>query len=139
MNSGILWATLSAISFGFWIVLENQAANKIDNLFGAIMVSLTAVLLGFIILIPKIRTKTLIQNNTGLLLVILAGICALAIDYFALKAYSKGVPTTIGGPIIIGGSITTAAIIGFLLGDEITITKIIGILLVIGGASILSI
>ena len=41
---------------------------------------------------------------------------AFGIDFFALQAYSKGLPLTVGGPIIIGGSIAVAVSIGFVLG-----------------------
>jgi bacterial/archaeal transporter family protein len=55
-----------------------------------------------------------------------------------LKAYATGLPISIGGPIVIGGSIAVATIAGFLLGDAMTTTKVLGIGLIVVGAVILS-
>jgi transporter family protein len=134
MQPGIIFAIIAAIAFGIWTVFHQQAADKINYLFGAILVSLTAVILGLIFLLPKIKTVKLYSNPKGILFAVLAGVCALAIDYFALKAYGSGLAVSVSGPIIIGGSIAIAAIIGFFLGESITFMKILGLLLVIGGS-----
>ncbi|MBI3384613.1 hypothetical protein HY030_00260 [Candidatus Gottesmanbacteria bacterium] len=68
----------------------------------------------------------------------MAGICALGIDYFALRTYSSGLSISIGGPIIIGGSIAVASVVGFLLGDSLTFLKILGLILIIFGSAILA-
>jgi uncharacterized membrane protein len=138
MHPWIIFAIVGAISFGAWTVLHQQAADKIDYLFGAILVSLTAVIFGLIFLLPKIKTIKLYSNPKWILFAILAGICALAIDYFALKAYGSGLSVSISGPIIIGWSIAIAAIIWFFLGESITLMKILGLLLVISGSGILA-
>ena len=80
----------------------------------------------------------LFTNPKGILLLVFAGICALGIDYFALKAYSSGSPISIIGPIIIAGSIALAAFIGFFLGESVHVMKIVGLILVLIGAGILS-
>ncbi|GEM_PF-1167088 len=138
MNSGIIFAIIAAIVFGFWTVFHQQAGNNINNLFGAIIVSFTAVVLGLIFLLPKIKTTVLYTNPKGILFAALAGVCALAIDYFALKAYSSGLSISIGGPIIIGGSVAIATVIGFFLGESFTLIKVVGLLLVILGSGILA-
>ncbi|MDP3043150.1 MAG: hypothetical protein Q8N21_01995, partial [bacterium] len=110
MTSGILFAIIAAIFFGVWTVFHQQAANKIDYLVGAIIISLTAVVLGLIFLLPRIKSTTLFFNPKGILFAVLAGVCALAIDFFALKAYGSGLAVSVAGPIIIGGSIAIATI-----------------------------
>jgi len=138
MTQGIIFAIIAAISFGIWTVFHQQAAGKIDYLFGAILVSLTAVVLGLIFLLPQIKTIKLYTNPKGILFAVLTGVCALAIDYFALKAYGSGLPISVAGPIIIGGSIAIAAIIGFFLGESVTLLKILGLLLIIIGSGLLA-
>ncbi len=135
----IIFAILAAVSFGLWTVFHKLAAPYINQIFGAILVSFTAVVLGSIVLLPKIKDVQLFSDPKGVIFVVLAGLLAFGIDFFALQAYSKGLPLTIGGPIIIGGSIAIAVIIGFVLGDSITAMKILGILLLVGGAAILAI
>jgi len=138
MNPGIIFAIIAAIAFGIWTVFHQQAADKINYLVGAIIVSLTAVILGLAFLLPKIKTVTFYTNPKGILFAVLAGVCALAIDYFALKAYGSGLAISVAGPIIIGGSIAIAATIGFFLGESITLMKVLGLLLVIVGSGILA-
>ena len=138
MLLGIIFAVLAALASGVWAVSEQLAAKKIDSLVGAIIVSLTAVVLGLIFLLPRIKATQLYSGPKSFLLVMLAGISALAIDYFALKAYSSGLAVSIAGPIIIGGGVAAAAIIGFLMGDSVTWLKLLGILLVVAGSGILA-
>jgi transporter family protein len=141
MQQGIIFAIIAAFAFGIWTVFHQKASSQINYLFGAIVVSLTAVVVGAILLLPKIKTTALYTNPKGILFAALAGVCALAIDYFALKAYGTGLSISIGGPIIIGGSVAIAAVIGFFfffLGESITIAKIIGLVLVIAGSGILA-
>ncbi|MBU4257088.1 EamA family transporter [Patescibacteria group bacterium] len=138
MTSGILFAIIAAIAFGVWTVFHQQAANKIDYLVGAIIISFTAVVLGLMFLLPKIKSTALFSNPKGILFAVLAGVCALAIDFFALKAYGSGLAVSVAGPIIIGGSIAVAAVIGLFMGETLTLMKVLGLIFVIAGASILA-
>lgn len=138
MMPGLIFAIIAAIAFGVWTVFHQQASNHINSLFGAIVVSLTAVVVGLIFFLPGIKNAVLYTNQKGILFAILAGICALAIDFFVLKAYGQGLPISIGGPIIIGGSIALAVAIGFFMGESIYPMKILGITLIILGGIILS-
>ena len=138
MEPGIIFAIITAIIFGCWTVFHQFAADKVNYLFGAIIVSLTAAVLGFMLLLPQIKTTTLYSNPKGLLFVALAGVCALGIDYFALKTYGSGLSISVAGPIIIGGSIAIAVLIGFFLGESITLMKLTGLLFVILGSGILA-
>ncbi len=119
-------------------MFEQLASNKVNYLFGAIVVSLTAVVAGLIFLLPRIKSIQLYSDPKGILFAVLAGICALAIDYFAFKAYGSGLAVSVAGPIIIGGSTAVAAVIGFTMGDSITWLKILGITLVVVGSGILA-
>jgi bacterial/archaeal transporter family protein len=137
MNEGIVFAVIGAVSFGLWTVFHQQASAKIDPLLGAIVVSLTAALLGMFMLLPRIKSS-IMHEPKGILFALLAGAAALAIDYFALKAYGSGLHISIAGPIIMGGSIAFAALIGFFLGESVTAIKLFGIALVVAGSGILA-
>ncbi|MCH7828493.1 hypothetical protein IH982_01325 [Patescibacteria group bacterium] len=112
----IAFAVLAAPAFGLWTVFHKLAAPYINQVFGAILVSFTAVILGSIVLLPRIKDVQLFSDPKGIIFLVLAGLMAFGIDFFALQAYSKGLPLTVGGPIIIGGSIAVAVSIGFVLG-----------------------
>ncbi|EKE26606.1 MAG: hypothetical protein ACD_4C00233G0007 [uncultured bacterium (gcode 4)] len=139
MHSGVIYAIIAAFAYGIWTVFHSQAANHISNLLGAVIVSMSAVIMGiiFFVLSPN-KNNLLVWDNRGLIFAILAGIMALAIDYFVLKAYWSGLEISIAGPIIIGWSIAVAVFIGFFLGEPISLLKILGLILVIGGASLLA-
>ncbi len=133
-----MYAVLAAIAFGFWTVFHKLASPYINQVFGAILVSFTAVIAGLVVLLPQIRETQLVTNSKGIYFIIGAGICAFLIDFLALNAYAKGLSVNVGGPIIIGGSIAVAGLIGFLMGDPITFVKLAGIGLVILGSVVLS-
>ena len=134
----IIFAILSAASFGLWTVFHKLASPYINQIFGAILVSFTAVIFGGIIFLLNMKGTQLYSDPKGIFFIILAGIAAFFIDFLALQAYSKGLSLTIGGPIIIGGSMAVAVIIGFLLGEPITALKILGIALIVVGGVVLA-
>jgi len=61
----------------------------------------------------------------------------LLADFFILKAYKQGVQISVGGPIIIGGSIVVVTMMGLFLGEKMTLLKAVSILMIASGASIL--
>lgn len=136
--SPIIFAIITALVFGLWTVFHKLAAPHINQVLGAIVVSGVAVLFGLLTIIAQPTQFRLETNQKGLIFLALAGICAFLIDFFALKTYAAGLPVTIGGPLIIGGSIAVAVMIGFWMGDTITAAKIFGLLLLAAGASILA-
>lgn len=134
----IIFAAIAALAFGAWTVFHKLASPHVNQAFGAILVSLVAVVVGSIWLIPRYQETKLISSPKGLVFLILAGVCAFFIDFLALQAYSRGLSLTIGGPLIIGGSIAVATIFGFFLGDSVTILKLIALALLVSGAALLA-
>ena len=45
---------------------------------------------------------------------------------------------SVGGPIIIAGSVAIAAIVGFFIGESVSLMKILGLILIIAGSGILA-
>lgn len=134
----LVFAILGAVSFGLWTVFHKLASPYINQVFGAIIVSAAAVAAGLVVLVPRLKQTELFTDYRGILFLIFAGILAFFIDFFALKAYSGGLSITTGGPIIIGGSIAVASIIGILLGDPIPLLKIIALVFLLFGAGLLA-
>lgn len=135
----ITLALLAAFVFGLWTVFHQIASVHINQVLGAIIVSLTAVIAGLIVLLPQLKVGNLVTDTKGIYFLIGAGVCAFLIDFLALSAYAKGLSVNVGGPIIIGGSIAVAGVIGFLMGDSVTIPKLIGIGFVFVGAVVLAV
>jgi len=138
MLSSITFAVLAAFSFGIWTVFHKLASPYINQAFGAILVSLTAVIFGSLVFLVKFRSVQLFTDVKGLIFIVITGIFAFLIDFLALQAYSKGLPINIGGPIIIGGSIAVAVAIGLFLGETMSVLKFAGLALLIAGAALLA-
>lgn len=138
MSIGIIFAVSAAIVFGLWTVFHNQASAHVSPIFGAVLVSLAAVIIGTPFLIREWLSSGTQIGYRGLVFIMLAGIAAFALDYLVLRTYSAGVPISVGGPIIIGGSILVAVIVGLLLGEQMFLLKLFGIVLVLAGAVILA-
>jgi transporter family protein len=134
----LLYAIIAAVGFGVFMAFEKQASTHLNELFGAILVSAVAALIGMLIFIPQIKGSQLVSSGKGWLLIGVAGLGAFIIDYFSLLAYAKGLSISLGGPIIIGGGIAVAVLVGLFLGEKITLLTGLGFQLVISGASILA-
>ena len=133
----IIFAILAAVAFGLWTVFHKLASSHVNQIFGAIMISLTAVFFGSVMLFTRLKDIKLFTDIKGIYFLIFVGVAAFFIDFLALHAYSKGLPVSIGGPVIIGGSIAIAIIIGFFMGDTVTALKALGLCLIIAGTVIL--
>lgn len=57
------FAILAAITFGFWTIFHKLASPYMDQVLGAVIVSLTAVVVGLFFLIPKLKGASLIQDS----------------------------------------------------------------------------
>ncbi len=138
MNKGIIYAIISACSFGAWTFFQQRASGKVNYVFGAILISLTAVIFGSLFLLPKLKSTVLFTDWRAIIFIVLAGLCAFAIDFFALRAYGSGLSVSIVGPIIFSGSIVVACIIGIFCGESITLMKFLGIILTVAGSGVLA-
>ena len=135
----IYYIIVVAISGGFLGFFHNRSSLYINPAFGGILISLIAVIVGSIIFAnTENNIEFLKVNSTGLMFIFGAGICAFAIDFFSIKAYSMNLPITTGAPITIIGSVLVASMLGFFLGEKITILKIISILILLIGSIILT-
>jgi len=138
MSRPMLFVIGATISEGLWVTFHKLAAPHINQIVGAIIVSLTAVVFGSVLWLVSYKNIQIFTDVKGIIFVVLAGIAAFFIDFFILQAFSRGMPLTIGGPIIIAGSTLVVVIIGFMLGESFSFLKIFGLCLVLIGASILS-
>jgi len=90
------------------------------------------------LLLFQYKSGMILVSKKGLLFLALLGVAAFCTDYFALRMFASDFPLSVGGPILIGGSVALASIIGFFLGETITIQAVAGVVLVTIGAALLS-
>lgn len=136
----LIYAILAASGFGFYNFFTKISADKFSPTVANIFIAGTSFLVA---VISTIYLKTSGQNLTftkeSLLLPIAAGIFTGVAEIFYLTMYSKNAPITIGGPLVIGGTVVVAVILGLIfLKEPMGITKIAGILFVITGFVLLA-
>ena len=93
----IYFAIFAALAFGAWTVFHKLASPYINQTFGAILVSFTAIIVGAILLLPQLRSTQLVTNSKGIIFLVLAGACAFFIDFLLSTLIQKGYRLTLVG------------------------------------------
>ena len=137
MSTNILYVIIGAIGTGLWNVFISSASRQMHPLLGALITELTAFTAGALIFLPVVSSGFPKVSFKAVGMCMLAGLSVLIADFFILKAYKQGVHISIGGPIIIGGSIIVVTLMGVFLGEKMTLLKALSILMIVSGASIL--
>jgi bacterial/archaeal transporter family protein len=137
MSKSILYVIIGALGTGLWNVFISSASRQMHPLLGALITELTAFTAGALIFLPVVSSGLPKVSFKAVVMCMLAGLSVLLADFFILKAYKQGVQISIGGPIIIGGSIVVVTLMGLFLGEKITWLKALSILMIVSGASIL--
>jgi transporter family protein len=137
MSTSIWYVIIGALGTGLWNVFISSASRQMHPLLGALITELTAFSAGALIFLPMLSSGFPKVSFKAVGLCMLAGLSVLLADFFILKAYKQGVPISIGGPILIGGSIVVVTLMGLFLGERMTWLKAVSILMIVSGASIL--
>jgi transporter family protein len=137
MSTSILYVIIGALGTGLWNVFISSASRQMHPLLGALITELTAFTAGALIFLPVLSSGFPKVSFRAVIMCMLAGLSVLLADFFILKAYKQGVQISIGGPIIIGGSIVVVSRMGLFLGERMTLLKALSILMIVSGASIL--
>lgn len=140
MNNWVVWAVLTATFYGGYNFLIKVASGKIDQIAGAVILQVAAAVLGGIALLwLNIGGRSITITRAGIGYAILAGLIVGMAEITSFYVFSKGVPTSIGVPMIIGGSVVAAAILGALfLGERLNFVHAVGMILIIGGIVLLA-
>lgn len=138
--SWIYLALITASFYALYNIFIKLSSAHIHEVAGAVILQIMAFILGAAWLIYlKINHVHTEMTSRGIWLAVLAGIFVGLAEIFSFIVFSKGVPASAGVPVIIGGSVLIAAVIGFLwLKESLTLTNILGLILIIGGIWLLS-
>jgi bacterial/archaeal transporter family protein len=128
VNSAVAFGSLTMVSWGIWIVVGNAASESIDPRTAAALSYLIAALLavGYVL----VSGSSLAVTPRGGALAGVAGVFAgigFVSMYIGLSRGSTTVVSTLGAMYFV-----VAAFIGMaVLGDEITTTRVAGLLLAV--------
>ena len=100
----ILLAILTAVFFGAYNIFIKLSSGHINQIVGAVILQAVAALLGGVILLVLKWTDSPMQvSQKGILYAILAGVFVGLAEITSFYVFSKGVPASVGIPVIIGG------------------------------------
>lgn len=116
------------------------SSGHINQVVGAVILQLVAALVGgTVLLLLKLSNSPLPASSKGIWFAVLAGAAIGIAEIGSFFLFSKGVPVSVGMPIIVGGSIVATTLLGVLfLKESISILHLIAIALTIIGVGILS-
>lgn len=136
----IFYALFAALSFGFYNFFAKLSSDKFSPTVGLLILTATSFSVALVATVfLKIFGKPIIFTRDSLALPMLAGLATGLAEIFYFITFSKGAPLGIGTTLVIGGTMIVATILGFIvLKEPLSIEKIAGFLLVIGGMVLLT-
>jgi len=138
MPRSLLFILIAASAAGLWSVLISRASKFVNPLVGTGLVEASALVLVLILVVRNRVDLTSALTPMGAGLLVLCGFCVFSVDYFSLRAYEMGMSMSVGAPTIAAGAILIPAVVGIILGEGITIPKVLGIGLIGAGVFLLA-
>jgi uncharacterized membrane protein len=134
----LILSILAAFALAGITIFEKIGAPYVNKVFGIILIQASALVFSGFALFTKTKGESLINSPKGITFMVLTGLSVFIFDFLVLKIYASGYPVTVAGPIITGGGVAIIAVIGFLMGEQINLTKIMAIVLIFIGTVMLS-
>lgn len=135
-----LLALLTAFCLALYNFFIKLASDHIPAAVGAVVLQLVAALLGGAWLLwLKLQGQPLPLSTKGLGLAALAGLGVGLAEILTFVIFSRGVTSSVGTPIIVGGSVLLTAALGLLLlRESLSLSQALGLLLIVGGIALLA-
>ncbi|QIX59806.1 EamA family transporter [Hymenobacter lutimineralis] len=136
----LVLALLTALCLAFYNFFIKQAADQVPAAVGAVVLQLVAAALGALWLLKlKLQGQPLPVTSKGLWLAALAGLGVGLAEILTFVVFSRGVPSAVGTPVIVGGSVLLTAVLGVVVAREVlTLGQVLGLLLIVGGIALLA-
>lgn len=133
-------ALLTALSLALYNFFIKLASDHIPAAVGAVVLQLVAAALGTLWLLGlKWQGQPLPISSKGLGLAALAGLGVGLAEILTFVVFKRGVPSSVGTPVIVGGSVLLTALLGLLLLREVlTGAQLAGLGLIVAGIALLA-
>lgn len=138
MSRSMLFVLFAASAAGLWSVLISRASKLVNPLAGVGVVEGSALILVLILLFRQRIDLSSALTPAGVGLLVLCGLCVFSVDYFSLRAYEMGMELSVGAPTIAAGAILIPALVGLILGEGLSLSKLTGIGLIGAGVVLLA-
>lgn len=132
-----LLTALCLAGYNFFIKL---AAEHLPPALGAVVLQLVAAGLGAAWLLHlRLAGQPLAASGRGLALAALAGLSVGLAEILTFVVYKRGVPAAVGTPVIVGGSVLLAALLGLAVRHErLSLPQAGGLVLIVLGIGLLA-
>jgi transporter family protein len=132
-------ALLTALCLALYNFFIKLAADHVSPAVGAVLLQLVAAALGAAWLFKlKLQGQSVAVTSKGLLLAGLAGLGVGLAEILTFVVFQRGVPSSVGTPVIVGGSVLLTAVLGLVvLREGLTLTQAGGLLLIVTGIVLL--
>ncbi|MCR5890100.1 EamA family transporter [Hymenobacter sp. J193] len=136
----LVLALLTALSLAFYNFFIKLASEHVPAAVGAVVLQLVAAGLGGLWLLRlKLQGQPLPLSSKGLWLAAAAGLGVGLAEILTFVVFSRGVSSSVGTPVIVGGSVLLTAVLGVVVAREVlTLPQMLGLLLIVGGIALLA-
>lgn len=138
MSRSLLFILIAATAAGLWSVLMSRASKLVHPVVGVGVIEGSAVILVLVLIARHRVDLSTALTPTGLVLLMLCGLCVFSVDYFSLRAYDMGMELSVGAPTIAAGAILIPVFVGLMLGEGLSLAKLAGIGLIGAGVLVLA-
>ena len=140
MPSWLPLALLTALCLALYNFFIKLASGHLAPALGAVVLQLVAAALGAAWLLKlKLQGQPVALNGTGLLLAALAGLGVGLAEILTFVVFQRGVSSSVGTPIIVGGSVLLTAGRGLVvLRETLTLGQVGGLLCIVVGIALLA-
>ncbi len=140
MNNWLPLALLTALCLALYNFFIKLAADHLPPAVGAVVLQLVAAALGAAWLLRlKLQGQPLALSGRGLALAALAGLGVGLAEILTFVVFQRGVPASVGTPVIVGGSVLLTALLGLaVLREALSWPQLGGLVLVVAGIALLA-
>jgi transporter family protein len=133
-------ALLTAFCLALYNLFIKLASNHLPAAVGAVVLQLIAAALGAAWLLKlKLQGAPLTISGKGLALAALAGVGVGLAEILTFVVFQRGVNSSVGTPVIVGGSVLLTALLGLgLLRETLTLPQLGGLVLIVAGIALVA-
>ncbi|MBF9220351.1 EamA family transporter [Hymenobacter ruricola] len=133
-------ALLTALCLALYNFFIKLASDYLPPAVGAVVLQLVAAALGAAWLLKlKLQGQPLAVTGKGLGLAAVAGLGVGLAEILTFVVFQRGVPSSVGTPVIVGGSVLLTALLGLaLLRETLTLPQAGGLVLIVAGIALLA-
>ena len=133
-------ALLTALCLALYNFFIKLASNHVSPAVGAVVLQLVAAALGGVWLLKMmLQRQPLALSGKGLGLAALAGLGVGMAEILTFVVFQRGVNSSVGTPVIVGGSVLLTAVLGLVvLRETLTFSQAGGLLFIGVGIALLA-